>query len=413
MDTNTAFIQFNLRRSPSSHNELEEIMFNAKRTIALVQEPFTRNNKPLCIPGNTRCYYSMSQSRVRAAIIATRDLKLTIHSGLSSSDAVACELEAEGEKNLLISSMYCDRQGNFSNLEKLAEFAQEKDMQLVCGADANAWSFSWGDRENARGRQVEDIMIKNDLHVENVPQALPTYHKDGNAGTFIDVTLSRGTLDKISSWQVHESTTSDHNRISFRMAFRASVLKRRVWDKTDWKGYREYIQAKAGEWSNPKIFTPTTLDRMAIEGEETFRHALDKNGLVVQVKGKVHDPWHQSSELRKLKGWKLKAHAKWKRFGQKQDQKVWHFRRTVLGKAVRKYERQKFQKDISELKSTSDMLSKIKSSQKLPPAANSKLARTTWYCPGISGCPDGQTSPWLGAGNKPRETPENCDRGQG
>ena len=109
---------------------------------------------------------------------------------------------------------------NQSWLIKILEYANKKRYPIFIGMDSNAHSTLFGNETNARGEELEEILIKYGLITENIGLT-PTFsanREDGMINSIIDVTLSRGLRGRIRNWRVDtEYNGSDHNTIKYEL----------------------------------------------------------------------------------------------------------------------------------------------------------------------------------------------------
>jgi hypothetical protein len=88
---------------------------------------------------------------------------------------------------------------------KVLDAARKASMPVLLGIDSNSHSYLYGDRENRRGLEMEDIIVSYGLKVHNRGN-MPTFTGAGQNGTinqsFIDVTLSMGLAQEVTDWCV-------------------------------------------------------------------------------------------------------------------------------------------------------------------------------------------------------------------
>ncbi len=192
---------------------------NIPASIVFLQEPYIHKGK---IPGLPKGLGQVTGGDgSRASIIYTKDLKILPVPSLTGKDIAVASMEVqEGgkAKQILLGSIYLDRNLNGEHmfppqLQKTLEVSQRSNIPVVLAFDANAWSASWSERTNARGDQMDELIVSHGLTVENVGRNI-TY--DGVKGQSIpDCTLTRGI--SLLNWGVNSKVEglSDHKLISF------------------------------------------------------------------------------------------------------------------------------------------------------------------------------------------------------
>ena len=81
-------------------------------------------------------------------------------------------------------------------LQNIFDYSLQKGLPLLIGMDSNSHSVFFGRETNSRGEELEELIMKNSLQVENIG-TIPTYQTirgDKMIATCIDVTLSQGML---------------------------------------------------------------------------------------------------------------------------------------------------------------------------------------------------------------------------
>ena len=147
-------------------------------------------------------------------------------------------------------------------LNRIMDYADSKNVEMILGIDTNSHSTMYGKDTNKRGKDMEEFIIDNGLSIENIGK-IPTFETiRGNLkmATCIDVTLSRGLDDKIAKWTVDQTYNgSDHNTITFEIVRKnLKMEKTRNWDKGDWPAFKGRIYHE--NFNEPEIVTEKKLD---------------------------------------------------------------------------------------------------------------------------------------------------------
>lgn len=223
--TTLKIVQLNMARSLVVSEELRSFCSKGHIDIALVSEPYTRQNKLLCLEEDgirvlkSNTWTSNGSSRIWAAIIIfNQDLGILAKPHVTNEFFVGASVSKSGSDPVDILAGY------FQYRKPTADFTTylEEKSELLCdrlimGLDVNAFSSRWHHpTTNQKGRQVEDMIDRLQLHIANRPGKSWTF--SGPRGrSNIDVTLSSNSLaNKVRSWTVLDgATSSDHALISF------------------------------------------------------------------------------------------------------------------------------------------------------------------------------------------------------
>ena len=94
------------------------------------------------------------------------------------------------------------------------DYAEQKGLGVILGADTNSHSTSYGTTNNSRGDLMDLFITRYKLDIEN-KGTIPTYESRG-AKTYIDATLTARLSVSVNNWMVsQEYNGSDHNTITF------------------------------------------------------------------------------------------------------------------------------------------------------------------------------------------------------
>ena len=195
-------VQINLKKAFVATVELNRKIKNLNRYVALTTEPYKFNGKIRSVPpkANTIC-----DTDPRAAIIYGGGLELIKVDHLTSRDFAVGLLKTKTEK-ILIASVYLDIKEAVVQqwLEDFIEFANKKNYPVLIGMDSNAHSTLYGPDSNRRGEMLEEFIINNSLHIENIGTS-PTFEafrREGLITSVIDVTLTKGLKEDVVGWKV-------------------------------------------------------------------------------------------------------------------------------------------------------------------------------------------------------------------
>ena len=301
------FFQHNLNKQIAAVDILvkQQLSILKEAFICLVQEPNSRGGKLTGWPAKGMQKFLPSGDRPRVAITASSDLDLWYDSKFSDEDVCTCLWKSKGpQKDVYIVSAYLDV--NFKGeqifpekLRNLLKFTQEDDTPLIIGVDCNAWSTLWGSDTNQRGLEIEELIFRHNLTLQNVGK-MPTFEVlrgDIQIQTCIDITLTRGDLD-IEGWRVRSvQTGSDHKVISFDLRTQIA-RKTEIFQDTknaDWELFNRLIEGR--DFYVPHTIDCEWLDFITHDFQTGIQKALTKACPVKRVKHNLRRPEYWSTEL--------------------------------------------------------------------------------------------------------------------
>ena len=288
------FLQLNLHKSAQATLLAGQTMEQTASRVLLLTEMHTIRNKLHSFPRGTTAVYDRSiphhHPGPRAAIVSTRDIQLTALEQWCHRDCAAALAKVDGHHILLISA-YLDI--NFpvrtAWLDNILNMAHTKSYPVLMAMDSNAHSSLFGPSNNARGDDLEDLILRHNLLVENVGD-VPTFEtRRGNnmIQTFVDVTLSRDLPSPILRWHVDRSyNASDHNNIIFQYKSTTPPKEKiRPWSKANWPLFTETL-ARA-KYDLPQIMSMKKLDKTVQRAYDLIKLALDKACPLIAVAQKT------------------------------------------------------------------------------------------------------------------------------
>ena len=345
--------------------------------IHLLTEPYFTSTGEVGVDDKNKCVYDVSAVNTvereypRAAIYAPNmkdAILMPVHDLMSRDMATVSMENRAAEKPLLIVSMYFENSKDENGQEKdpkfvitpdlirVTEYAKDNSMQLLIGADVNAWSSLWfSDRDNPRGDKLSEFLIVNGFEIHN-NRKVHTW-AGGNAGaSTIDVTMSLNLTYLVKEWDVDEtSAISDHKPITFMIgAHSIEQTKVRPYTKTDWEKFNHHVETRCphiksleGNWSEEDIesqykklflFLDKVMDKHCPWGNRRIRDS--------------HIWWNEECEH---------ARRKLRNAGRKipRDREEVHRLRLLYKKEIWAAKRQSWRDFISEVDSTHQM-SKVK-----------------------------------------------------
>jgi len=133
------------------------------------------------------------------------------------------------------------------NLTKLAKYCEDKNWDLIIGADANSHHVVWGSTDtNNRGEELLDYVMTSNLHICNKGNE-PTF-ENVSRKEVLDITLaSTNIMNDILHWRVSKDYThSDHKRIEFYLKTKHEHINTnfRNVKKTNWSLFEDKLETR-------------------------------------------------------------------------------------------------------------------------------------------------------------------------
>ena len=160
-----SFIQNNGHKSKAASVNLAEVLRSSNMpTVALVQEPYIFRDRPRNLG---KLNVNFPGPNARTLIAATNDTAVWFRQAFSARDMTTAIIKTQ-TKEVFVASLYLDI--NYTNddffpppLTSLLDYCTQKKLPLVIAVDSNAHSVLWGNESNARGRLIEELIIKYGL----------------------------------------------------------------------------------------------------------------------------------------------------------------------------------------------------------------------------------------------------------
>jgi ribonuclease HI len=310
-------VQINVGKRRLAGGELHNLISKEKIEIALIQEPYTGNDKQIKrLPDGVTHYNAKNDEIPRSCIWVSRNLnnksKCIQLKEYSDCDTTVIRLnitlEGGGVKNIIICSAYCPNdnvnRGKVINdkLNSLVSKCKDENIELIIGCDANSHHEIWGSKKECpRGKKLLDYITSNNLHILNRGNE-PTWRQNDKKDV-IDLTLSTVNIGRrIINWKVNTGESfSDHKYI--QMEIKTDKLepeKFRGKKNTNWVGYRETITRLL---SRPMrdIVDSRTLDKEASRLTEAILDAYKANSRLTVNSKKCQLKWQSSKLLEQRK----------------------------------------------------------------------------------------------------------------
>ncbi|XP_017883620.1 uncharacterized protein LOC108627079, partial [Ceratina calcarata] len=357
------FVQINLHRSRAAVGALSNLMVKDGIDIALIQEPWTVNDKIKGMGMTGNVLYNCNDQRPRTCIVHTGRIKPVLLPQFSDRDITTALMEKNNERSrlskLIIVSVYMpyDRREPVSEkLDLLVDWCVQQGISMLVGADANACHILWGSSvTNNRGLKLLDFMNINGLTWLN-EGLVPTFSTSIREET-LDVTMvSLEIRSALSQWKVLDDLSlSDHRFISFKLLVEGVPINRIVSDKKllNVEKFLESLNDKLRE--SPKEYgTPLQIDVYVEFVTDAImkaaEEALEKK--MKRFNGRL--PWW-NSKLQDLsrKGKSLKRKAR--RTGRSGDKHKARRAELKLNREIRKAKKNSWRSFCSGLKKTQEI----------------------------------------------------------
>ena len=211
-------IQINLQHSRIATDSLMWQIAKDGVNIAIIQEPYTINNKVAGISKRFRIF-QCGEGRPRAAtVVINNKIDVLLIKQLSDEDTVVLEMSIERIKYYII-SIYLDiekqLEEDLEKLNKILKFTERESVLIAM--DSNSRSTMWYDRlTNPRGRVLEEYLCSKGLFILNEEKEMTTFqNRIGSSNIDLTITNNR-MIAGVKGWDIlKEESSSDHNFIRF------------------------------------------------------------------------------------------------------------------------------------------------------------------------------------------------------
>lgn len=272
-----SIIQTNLQHSQTATACLRRALEMKPRTIALIQEPWIRNNR-ICGLGNIGgklILDTQGTDKPRTCAYIPKDVPTTTLTQLCSRDLTAVRLKTDGDApDIVLASVYMpgeDEDCPPKEMADLVRYCEDANLDLVICTDSNAHHPLWGcNKANTRGEVLCTYLFSTNLNIVNRGSE-PTW-VTARGQTIIDLTLASESATKlISNWHVsNEPSCSDHRRIRFSLVANTKKPEpRRNPRRTNVPGYKRLLASLLTQHETPLILTdPKQLEDTVIKLSE-------------------------------------------------------------------------------------------------------------------------------------------------
>ena len=288
-----SFTQVNLHKSKQATLLAGMGMAGRDHVVALLTEPHTIGGRLYGFPKGTQCIYdrTLTNTTPRAGIVASRDIPITTLDKWCNRDCAAGLVKING-KQTIIASIYLDinKPVRAAWLEALLKMAESRGYALIVGMDSNSHSdLMGGSSNNARGDDLEDLVLHHCLKVENVGNT-PTFEtwRGGNhIQTYIDITLSKDFIKPIQHWRVDRTYNgSDHNSIYYTIENENTApVTVRPWSRANWGTFTEHL--KLADYRLPEGISMKKLDRLIDRMYNVIQEGLDRACPQITIQPKI------------------------------------------------------------------------------------------------------------------------------
>ena len=289
-----AFTQLNLHKAEQASNLLWRGLKGKTNQVLLLTEPRTVNGQVTSLPKGTRLIYKRttraSEHPPRAAVLITKDVQATALDNLCTRDCAAALVKIH-DRQVLVASIYLDIKKTVTPgwLTSLLDTAASKRWPVLIGMDSNAHSSLFGPDNNARGDELEDLILANSLTVENTGDT-PTFETrrgTTNIATHIDVTLTRDLHFSLENWRVcQEYNASDHNTIRFDVSHPDPHIQRiRPWSRADWPTFTQKL--READYAIPQAMSMKKLDKLVTKLYAVLNEAIDHACPEIEVRARI------------------------------------------------------------------------------------------------------------------------------
>lgn len=162
-------IQINLNHSPHA-TDLFTLKFHGENfDIGMLQEPYCIKRRVRNVNRCNVLFKTNCNSPPRAALVFRRGIKFTPLTQFITKDLVAALVDTKDFRGMsnkyVICSSYHDGNKNAipADYERLVQYCNETDTQLIYGCDSNSHHELWGSKvTDTRGQElIESIIMEN------------------------------------------------------------------------------------------------------------------------------------------------------------------------------------------------------------------------------------------------------------
>jgi len=236
-------IQWNCRGLRSNFDELSLLIQNHNPIAVCLQETFLKETDNINIRGfNLYNKFQETESGVSGgvSIIVNGNIPQNVVNLQTNLQAVAVRITAH--KTLSICSVYLPPRNHFNfNPGDLQDLIEQLPIPFILMGDFNGHHTMWGCEDvNIRGKQLEDLILKNDIILFN-DKSRTYFHAATGSFTSIDLTLCSSSLLVDFSWKVGSDLCgSDHFPIILENDGPPSLERVQRWKlaKADWDTFQ-------------------------------------------------------------------------------------------------------------------------------------------------------------------------------
>jgi hypothetical protein len=212
--------QLNLQHSRAATDNLMQIISAERIGIAVIQEPYLYQNRPLGISKAYRIFTSGEGKSRAAIVISNTKIDALLITQMSDNDALLLEI-VNGSTRFYAASMYFDYnellENNRKTFENILKFI--KGVKIIIGMDSNSRSTTWHDvLTNSRGKLLEEFLASDQLHIINEDSAKTTFQSSKVSSNIHLTIVNNQVLAVIRDCEIsEEESCSDHNIIKFNL----------------------------------------------------------------------------------------------------------------------------------------------------------------------------------------------------
>lgn len=234
--------------------EVRDYCAKHKVDLVLLQEPCVLRGEVKGLGGRARIVQAEEGCKAAIAVF-NESMKVMKVAGAMSKWVASAEIEWNDEKYVCM-SMYCESGREMNETFERVEWVMERypEHRLLVGMDANAKNDMWySGRADARGNELERMLLTRDLCVLNVEGQPFTFRGYRRQETNIDVTVADKSTERlVKSWTVKDDLElADHRAIIIELSDEAEKARNRIKNRfkvkdVNWDAFREELK---NEWA--------------------------------------------------------------------------------------------------------------------------------------------------------------------
>ena len=357
-------IQWNCRGLRPNFDELSLLIQNHNPIAVCLQETFLKDTDNISMRGFNlyHKFYDAERASGGVSILVNENIPQSVVALNTNLQAVA--VRVTGHKAITICSIYLPPRNNFNfNPRYLQDLFDQLSTPFVVMGDFNGHHTMWGCEDvNTRGKQLEDLILKNDVILLN-DKTSTYFHPATGSLTSIDLTLCSPSLFADFSWKVGpDPCGSDHFPIILENDGPPSLERVQRWKlaKADWGHFQHLCSTRLQQSDIDDAGDPMSLFTSILK--DIADETIPKTSAVPK---RFNKPWFNNKCKNALQD-RNRVLERFKREPTKDNLDSYRIARAKVRREIRQSKRSSWRNYVSRLnshtsvKSVWNMIRKIK-----------------------------------------------------